>query len=197
MSDHQAPDRSWRVVFALGGALFALGVIGFNRYAAWHGLPYTLQDKIYLTLQLILINSGGVETPIPLELELARFGTPFLTAFSAIKAFWNLFSQQIRVARLRSIGGHIVICGLIRKGTLLASHFARHGDRVVVIEKNEENIWLESCRGENIPVLVGNAADPGLLKRAGAARARAVAPGPKFQNPLWAVKFPAPTAVNL
>jgi hypothetical protein len=67
----------------------------------------------------------------------------------------------------------------------------------VVIEKNEENIWLESCRGENIPVLVGNAADPGLLKRAGAARARAVAPGPKFQNPLWAVKFPAPTAVNL
>ena len=98
---------------------------------------------------------------------------------------------------MRSIGGHIVICGLSRMGYLLASQFSRHGDRVVVIEKHEENIWLESCRGENIPVLVGDAADPGLLKRAGAASARTVAPGLKFQNPLWAVKFPVPTAVYL
>lgn len=77
MSDHQAPDHSWQVVFALGGALFVLGVFGFNRYAAWHGRPYTLQDKIYLTLQLIPMHSGDFEPPIPLELELARFGIPF------------------------------------------------------------------------------------------------------------------------
>ena len=67
--------------------LFLLGIAGFARYAAWHNLPLTPLDWVYLTFQLIPLNSGAVEPPVPLELEAARFLLPLLAAAAAVQAF--------------------------------------------------------------------------------------------------------------
>ncbi len=150
-----------------GAILFGMGWIGFSRYSAWHGLPNTLWDNLYLTLQLIPLNSGVVTQPVPLELELARFFIPVLAGAATAKVIWDLFRQQIRMLRLRGLRGHIIICGLSRKGLLLANEFRRQKNEVVIIEHNEENDWLEPCRVLGMVVLVGDAADPALLRQAG------------------------------
>ena len=103
----------------LGIVLFVLGIAGFERYAAWHNLTASIWDNIYLTFQLIPMNSGGVTPPIPLELNLARFFIPLLAAATAIKAFLRIFQEQVRMLRLRRLRDHIVICGLSRKGFLM------------------------------------------------------------------------------
>lgn len=157
----------WQLLGIAGAILFAMGWIGFSRYAAWHNLPNTLWDNLYLTLQLIPLESGRVEQPVPLELELARFFIPILAGAATAKVVWGLFRQQIRMMRLRGLRGHIIICGLSRKGLLLANEFRRQKNEVVIIEHNEENDGLEPCRVRGMYVLVGDAADPALLRQAG------------------------------
>ena len=111
----------------LAAALFVLGVVGFARHAAWHNLPLTPFDWVYLTLQLIPLNSGAVEPPVPLELELARFLIPLLAASAAVQALLRIFREQIYALKLPWLRGHIIICGLSRKGFLLAGQFRRQG----------------------------------------------------------------------
>ena len=85
------------------------------------------------------MNSGGVAQPIPLALEMARFGLPILTFLTAIQAFVGLFNDQVRLIRLAVLRGHVIICGLSRKGLLLANRFHQQGTQVVVIEQDENN----------------------------------------------------------
>ena len=162
----------WYLLGAAWLAALVLGVIGFGHYAALHNQTASFWDDLYLTFQLIPMNSGAVEPPIPLELDLARFFIPGLTLAAAANAVLGLFCQQIQIFRLRSLSGHIIVCGLSHKGFLLASSFRAQGDAVVVIEQNEENDWIESCREQGITVLFGDAADPVLLGLAGVERAR-------------------------
>ena len=159
----------WYIVLA--ALLFSLGVIGFARYAAWHHLPSTLLDCVYLTFQLISLNSGAVEPPVPLELELARFFIPLLAASAAVQAFIRIFREQVHSLKLPWLRGHIIICGLSRKGFLLAGQFRRQGREVVVIERDEDNDWIESCREQGIFVLLGDASDSTLLNTAGVVQA--------------------------
>ncbi len=67
---------------------------------------------------------------------------------------------------------HVIICGLGRKGYLLAQGFLKRGDRVVAIEKDGENDYIEACRELGALVLVGDAAKPATLERCGVRQAR-------------------------
>jgi hypothetical protein len=149
-----------------------LGLIGWAQYEALHGVTFDFLDDLYLTAQLISMNSGAVAPSIPLSLNLARFAFPCLTLLTAIKAFLDVFQEQINAMRLSGLSNHIIVCGLSRKGMLLASMFRQQGDEVVVIEHDEDNPWLESCRELGIFTIVGDASDLTILSMARAARAR-------------------------
>ena len=175
MNQNHRPHNSLFMIYGiLAVVLFTLGVIGFARHAAWHHLPLKPLDWAYLTIQLIPMNSGVVERPVPPELEAACFLIPLLAAIAAVEAFFRIFREQIHAMRLPWLRKHIIICGLSRKGFLLASQFRRQGHAVVVIERDEENDWLESCRGQGMFLLMGDASDPALLNMAGVARAQAL-----------------------
>jgi hypothetical protein len=167
----RSPNSLLYLYLTLAAVLFSLGVIGFGRHAALHKSETTLLDWIYLTFQLIPLNSGGVEPPVPFELEVARFFIPLLAATAAVQALLKIFREQLQSLRLPWLRGHIIICGLSRKGFLLAGQFRRQGKQVVVIERDEENDWIESCREQGMYVLLGDAADPTLLNAAGVLRA--------------------------
>ena len=162
----------WYLLGAAWLAALALGLAGFSHYATLHGQVRSFWDNLYLTFQLIPLNSGVMDQPIPLELDLARFLLPGLTLAAAANALLGIFRQQVQRSRLRSLKDHIIICGLSHKGYLLASSFRAQGDKVVVIEQDEENDWIESCRAQGILLLFGDAADPVLLDLAGVQRAR-------------------------
>ena len=155
------------------GALF-LGYIGFSRYAVLMGESSTPWDRIYLTLQLIPLNSGALPGSVGWELNVARLLIPLLTALTAVEAFALLFQQQFDQVRLRFLRNHIVICGLSHKGYLLTCGFRENGYRVVVIEKDPSNNLLEQCRILGAIVLVGDATDHDVLRKASTPQAKVV-----------------------
>jgi hypothetical protein len=162
--------RGWVVIGALWAVALVLGLIGFSLYAPSAGRSGRLTDAAYRTLQLIPLNSGDVDGA-PWQLEVARFLIPFLAAWTAIRALLSLFRDRWRQFLLRFWRGHVVICGLSRKGWLLAQGFAAENERVVVIEADKDHALIGHCREDGIVVLTGDASDPDLLRRAGVRRA--------------------------
>jgi hypothetical protein len=167
-------DSLWLLLGILWAAGIILGYIGFARHAAMLGESATPLDLIYLTLQLIPMNSGYVSHPVSWELEVARLLIPLVAASTAVQALASLFRQQIAILGLRFARGHVIVCGLSRKGFLLVENFRSLGEFVVVIEHNEHNDWIEPCRTLGAVVLIGDATDPILLHKAGLERARSV-----------------------
>lgn len=123
-------------------------------------------SKLYLTLQLAALESGGITTPISVELEIARYLLPALVAYTTLSALASLFREQFQLLRLLFIREHVIICGLSNKGFLLARSFCERGDKVVVIEQDKENDLVKQCKDRGIIVLIGDGADVGLLNKA-------------------------------
>lgn len=165
-------EGQWFLLGAAWLAALALGYAGFARYGAAQGVDLTPGDIFYLVLQLIPLNSGAVPPPVPWELEVARLLVPAVAAYTAVRALLHLFRDQWQILRLWRIRDHVVICGLGRMGRRLADSFARRGTPTVLLERDEENDAIETCRQRGQIVLLGDATDPHLLRQARLMRAR-------------------------
>ena len=165
-------DFLWVLILFLWIGAFVLGYIGQSKVANFQGTDLTPLDLIYLDLQLVTLESGSVTGTVPWELEVARYALPALAAYTAIQALAMLFREQTQVLRLWFTSGHIVICGLSRKGLLLAKNLLDLGEKVVVLELDEGNDLIEQLRVRGAIVITGDATDPALLRRASVHRAR-------------------------
>jgi len=98
---------------------------------------------------------------------------------------WLIFSLLIdRIVKRRaqrSLGrkkynykNHIILCGLGRLGYFIADELQKTGERIVIIESNQESANIEHFRNLNIDVYVGNARQPHVLQDAGAEHCRAL-----------------------
>lgn len=154
--------------------LIILGTVGFHQYYATQNTYYSWLDCFYLALQLIPMNSGGISSPIPLTLNVARFALPTIAAYAIFSLVWFAFRDKILSIRLRRLRGHVVICGLGHKGNYLARAYQSMNWQVVVIEKNLNNKNLEAYRQEFLhsPVLIADASDKVILQRAGISKAK-------------------------
>ncbi len=110
-------------------------------------------------------------TPIPWQLEVARWSGPFATIFAAFLGIFSLFRQQMQVLGLRFGPSHVIVCGLGRTGFQLVHCLRKTGKRVVVIEKNAQNPQVETCREMGAIVILGDARDQFILLKAGIMRA--------------------------
>jgi hypothetical protein len=155
----------WVLLFILWVGAFVLGYIGLSKAALTQAEELKPLDLIYRNLQLVVFESGAVPNPVPWELEIARFALPALAAYTAIQALAILFREQTQVLRLRFSRDHIVICGLSRKGLLLAKNLLAENRKVVMIELDEGNDLIEQLRVRGAIIVTGDATDPKLLRR--------------------------------
>jgi voltage-gated potassium channel Kch len=165
-------DVEWPFVGAVWAFGLILGFVGFSRHALAAGAPSTFWDTAYRALQLIVLQSGDVAGPLPWQLEAARFVMPAVAGYAAIQALLAIFREQWRLLGLRFLRNHAVVCGLGERGFRLTQDLLDHGYRVVAVEKDEENPFLDRCREQGAIVLVGDAKDGTALRRAGVRKAK-------------------------
>lgn len=160
-------DHQWLIIGALALASIGLGIVGFRNYWAATGQSRSFWDVLYLTLQLFTLESGSVYGPaVGWELEVARLLAPGIAAIAAVKAFALVFREQLQLFRMRFVRGHVIICGLGRKGLRLARQLRAEGRRVVAIERDEGNDHIVQCRDLGVVVLPGDATDVEMLRKA-------------------------------
>jgi hypothetical protein len=166
-------DFEWPLIGVLFVAALVLGLIGFHRYFTAVEVPRSHWDLLYLALQLFSLESGSLASgAIPWELQVARLLAPAVTVYTVIKTVAIIFGERFGIVRMRFYRDHVVICGLGRKGLLLARSLRARGDRVVVVELDGENDLIETARGHGAVVLVGDLRDAQMLRRARVENAR-------------------------
>jgi Trk K+ transport system NAD-binding subunit len=98
---------------------------------------------------------------------------------------WLIFSllidEIVKRRSERSLGrkkytfkNHVIICGLGRLGYFIAEELHNKGERIIVIESNQESANVEHFRNHKIDVYIGDARRPNVLQDAGAEHCRAL-----------------------
>jgi len=162
----------WPLIALLWVVAIALGCVGFSKYYSTIGGTQNTLDFFYNTLQLFVLESSSINGVIGPELQVARFLAPALSVTTAALALFAILSDRIQMLLLRFYKDHVVICGLGRKGQLLCERFIDLGQRVVVIESDENNDMLEACKEMGAALLIGSATEDGLLNKAQIQKAR-------------------------
>ena len=162
---------AWVGVGVALAVVVVVGFVGFTRYQGETGTLDPIATRLYLTLQLFVLESGSVSGPLPWELEAARFAAPVVAAYAVLRALAAVMQAQVRRLRLALVRDHVVVAGLGRKGTLLTRALLDRGARVVAVEADAANPELATLREEGCLVVEGDARSPATLRLAGADRA--------------------------
>jgi hypothetical protein len=165
-------DLRWPMLLGAGFGSLWLGMVGYMKYHLGDSLPYNWADAFYESIQLYSMNSSPLGADLPWELQVSRFLSPALAAFAVLQALAIIFRDQMQRISIGFLRGHIIICGLGRRGLLLAKEFRQQGQNVVVIEADTDNDMIDTCREYGAVVLTGDARDPLTLQKAGVLRAR-------------------------
>jgi Trk K+ transport system NAD-binding subunit len=141
-----------------------------------------LADGLYRTISLIATGAdmGGKELPggwpKVFVSGLRLFGAALTAAFTAIVTNYLLRARLGGALEVRRIpdSGHIIVCGLGTVGFRVVEELRRGGERVVVIERSQDSRFISTARRLGVPVIVGDATVPEVLRQAHAGDARAV-----------------------
>ena len=148
-------------------------VFGFSGWQLFDtGL--TKADCLYLTFQLITLESGSIRGDIPIILQIARFGLPLLTVYTAILVFLRTFKERMQWLSLLWINDHVIIGRLGRRGLFLTREFRKMGRKVVVIEEDAQNDRIPVAQEMGAIVVTGSPADLATLRLARIEKASAL-----------------------
>jgi hypothetical protein len=75
--------------------------------------------------------------------------------------------EKIRTMPLLLKHGHVIICGLNSRSFLIINDLVRREIKPVIIERDANNTFTESCKMLGLIVLTGLPSDPNMLKKAG------------------------------
>jgi len=163
--------RNLVVVLVAAAVAFTLGCIGFARYGAANHIAYTPLDVMYLAWQLFSLESGSPAGPKSWQLEVARVLAPLVMASAVFGLFYTFLRDRWRQLRLATVRGHVIVCGLGRRGAQLAEECAALGRRVVAIDTDLHAAGAPLIEGGGALFVPGDATAPATLARAHIERA--------------------------
>lgn len=150
---------------------FIIGYWGYYLAFSSQLISASPQDLTYHTLQLFKLMVSTKVTVNNLQLEFARFFAPLLAFYAIISIIFIICYDQFTRFRLLFWNQHVIICGLGYLGPVIARNYIEQGKNVVIIEANQLNTEIETCRDMGAIVITGDATQEGLLEKANISRA--------------------------
>lgn len=169
----QSRPWEWWLISLLTLTAAGFGAFGQWRYDVNNTEHADLWSIGYHTLQLFILHAPHLDHSVPWQLHLGRWLAAIATLGTVFQSVMTFRSEcRLGLARLR--GKHIVICGLGRMGTQLATEFRRSGRTVVAIESNGSAKVVVTSEDFGVIVIEGDPSHPSSLKRAGIRKASKV-----------------------
>ncbi len=103
-------------------------------------------------------------------------GAAMMAAFTAILTNYLIRASLGGALEVRRIpdSGHFIVIGLGAIGYRVVEELVQAGERVVAIEVDRDNRFVPTVRRKGVPVVIGDATLPDVMKQGHAPRARAV-----------------------
>jgi voltage-gated potassium channel Kch len=171
------------IICGLAISTFVFGLTGFVvQYLEFKNEPPVadISIPIYKTIQLFLLNSGAEDDadshPKNTLLAVARGSAALLVIVISGAAIWRLIENIRALPRHLMQSDHILICGLGQIGLQLLDDLDKRGEarKVVIIERDAQNPWLDYARDRDAEVIIGDAARADTLNEARVAYAKQV-----------------------
>ena len=156
-------EARWIMLGTTWAVFLAMGIAGFYRYAGDNGIPASPGDLLYLTLQLIAMESGMPDGQGNWMLEASRFGLPLLAAVTLLQALAELFYEQLQWVRLWHLRNHYIVAGTGPGSSILIDGLLQAGKRVVSLAAKEDARPSRSWRGK-ITLKASGPAEDWLLR---------------------------------
>lgn len=142
-----------------------LGIYGYLHYPMGEG-HVDFFNALYHTAQLFIMHSPHFGPPVPLSLEAARWLAAASTALVLINTVLHLFHNERMEYVLRKRSNHAIVCGLGRRGIAVAEKLHQSGQKVVAVDKNPEPEIMQRLLHLGIPLVIGDATRPDILRQA-------------------------------
>jgi hypothetical protein len=120
---------------------------------------------IYLALRYLKIFDSVNSSLSLCQSAIKVLGTT-ITAYATVKAVTAIFHHQIQAIRLSLSTGHVVICGMGKKGEFFTKAFYEDGYKVVLVSGDKDAGKVEQFRDLNILIVVGDPTDREILLKA-------------------------------
>lgn len=162
------------LIFLLMIAIIGLALIGSYQLDSEQFLAAPL-DQLYRALQLFFAEgdwTAGIDLPI--ALEVARFLAPVVAVGSLLMLFAEGIWAALVNARVRLYKDHMVVVGLSDAAIVFIRDCRARNISVVAVETDGTNRHIAQCRRLLVPVLIGDAKLPDLLRKARAHNAKSL-----------------------
>jgi|TARA_B110000263_G_scaffold49704_1_gene41514 hypothetical protein len=157
---------SWCAMFFVGLLVCMLGTVGFYQ-AHPHSGVQPLLTSLYRALQLFTLESGAIDDAT-WHLEIARWGAAIIISGAMFKTLLLAFEKKLNLWIIRSLHGHVVICGAGQRGIKLAHDYAESGRDVVLVDHlGIDKLDFDLSTSISIFHIEGCACDIGVLQAAG------------------------------
>ena len=139
-------------------------------------------ESIFLVLSMIFLQAN-TSFPEPFYLQMFFFIMPVvgiaLLSAGAANLGVKLFNRSARgqdweVALASLYSDHVIVCGLGKLGYRVTLQLLEFGQSVVAIERDPDKYFIEMARERDVPVIVGDARQREVLRKAGVEHASAV-----------------------
>ena len=147
------------VVIALFSMLF--GTIGYVADG------YDYGEAAYRTVSFFVIQGfGDSKAGVNWMVETGRWLAVFVIITTTIRTVYALTREYWQRLLLRTLRGHVVVCGLGEKGFRITEDTHRQGKQVIVIERDPSNVLLDRVRDSGVVTILGDATDTSILQQA-------------------------------
>ncbi len=164
----------WMLLIGLFFVNLVLGVIGFEHYYNYHDLEHDLAKSFYNTFQLYVFESGSLSGFIPWELHIARFTAPLVPLFAIIMTVLQIFREQLGRLKISMMRNHVVIIGFGSKGKNIMEGLLRKKKKILIIDSDGDIPGSGSMQYSKCRLLLGDATDKTVLKKANVTHAEMV-----------------------
>jgi Trk K+ transport system NAD-binding subunit len=173
--------ESWIVLTGFA----ALALLGTFYLRFFSPVQLGFAAALYETLKLLTLQSGLALPSDPIG-ALLFFLIPLLglaLIFQGVLNFGRLLldkggrREAWQLALASTYRDHVIVCGLGRVNLRVLMQLLDAGYSAVVVERDWGSEFVERALGLKVPVVLGDAREPDVLRQAGIARARAVVTG--------------------
>lgn len=166
-------DLEWWVVGIMGVVAFLLAFSGYNIIFNEAGTEKGSLDLVYYSIKTFGMDIiDGCPSPLPWQLETARWLAPAVLIYTAIKAILYLVRREIKSAFVAHYRNHVIVAGLSDNSRHLVSDLLAHGERVIVVGAIPHAWKLDQVEKAGAIIIDGDLTSKSFLRYLGAARAR-------------------------